>query len=270
MKTQIFIVFLLLTVYSSFSQIGVGTTTPSTSSLLDVSSTTKGVLIPRMTQAQRNTIVSPSPSLLIFQIDGTTGYYYYNSTNWVQLHFNTNASDLYPGSLILTSQQKILLNNMYGNLNQKWVRCYSKTIDGASSATFHSNCDYKGPTMTVIKLSNNYIFGGFNSFSWYSNNNGYKSSNNSFIFSLIHNSKHPLSYAGAYSTYNHLNYGPTFGGGHDIFINNNMNLGYTKFPYTYSFNGVISPSGSGAAYLTGNNYPNSMTVTELEVWVLSY
>jgi trimeric autotransporter adhesin len=59
--------------------VGLGTITPNTSSLLDVSSTTKGVLFPRMTTAQRNVIASPAQGLLIFQTDGTKGFYYYDA-----------------------------------------------------------------------------------------------------------------------------------------------------------------------------------------------
>jgi hypothetical protein len=46
------------------------------SAMLDVSSTTKGLLIPRMTMAERNQIASPATGLMIFQTDGTPGYYY--------------------------------------------------------------------------------------------------------------------------------------------------------------------------------------------------
>ena len=46
------------------------------SAILDVSSTTKGLLVPRMTQTQRNAISSPATGLLIFQTDNTSGYYY--------------------------------------------------------------------------------------------------------------------------------------------------------------------------------------------------
>ena len=48
---------------------------PDVSAMLDVSSTTKGVLIPRMTQAQRNSIVTPTTGLMIFQTDNTPGIY---------------------------------------------------------------------------------------------------------------------------------------------------------------------------------------------------
>ena len=47
--------------------VGIGTTTPNASALLDVSSTTKGILIPRMTGAQRLAIPSPSIGLMVIQ-----------------------------------------------------------------------------------------------------------------------------------------------------------------------------------------------------------
>jgi hypothetical protein len=58
---------------------GIGTTKPNQSALLEVRSTNKGVLIPRMTQAKRDAIAQPARGLLIFQTDGTAGFYYYNS-----------------------------------------------------------------------------------------------------------------------------------------------------------------------------------------------
>jgi len=54
--------------------------TPDPSSMLDVSSTSQGVLIPRMTQTQRNAISLPATSLLIYQTDGTPGFYYNSGT----------------------------------------------------------------------------------------------------------------------------------------------------------------------------------------------
>lgn len=57
-------------------------TPPHPSAMLDVSSTGKGVLIPRMTEAEKNAIQSPEVSLLIFQTDGDEGYYYWDGTVW--------------------------------------------------------------------------------------------------------------------------------------------------------------------------------------------
>jgi hypothetical protein len=68
--------------FAANAQVGIGTTTPSASAALDISSTTKGILTPRMTQAQRTAITSPATGLLTYQTDGTSGYYYYNGTAW--------------------------------------------------------------------------------------------------------------------------------------------------------------------------------------------
>ena len=66
-------------------RIGLGTTTPNASAKLDVSSTTEGVLIPRMTQTQRNAISTPATGLLMYQTDNTPGFYYYNGTAWTSI-----------------------------------------------------------------------------------------------------------------------------------------------------------------------------------------
>jgi hypothetical protein len=52
------------------------------SSVLDVKSTSKGLLIPRLTQDQRNAIGSPAGGLMIYQTDNTPGFYYFNGSSW--------------------------------------------------------------------------------------------------------------------------------------------------------------------------------------------
>jgi len=49
----------------------------------------------------------------------------------------------------------------------KWVKCYRAMTDGWESYTFHSKCDFKGPTVTFIRVGN-YIFGGYAGVSWQS------------------------------------------------------------------------------------------------------
>jgi len=69
---------------NSFAQIGIGTKTPAPSAALEVSSTTnnKGILIPRVTAAQKDAIVSPAEGLMIFQTTAPAGFYYYTSGAW--------------------------------------------------------------------------------------------------------------------------------------------------------------------------------------------
>jgi hypothetical protein len=61
-------------------RIGIGTTTPNNSALLDLSSTSRGFLAPRMSEAQRNAIASPATGLIIYQTDGVQGLYYFNAS----------------------------------------------------------------------------------------------------------------------------------------------------------------------------------------------
>jgi Protein of unknown function (DUF1566) len=57
-------------------------TAADASAMLDVASTTKGMLVPRMTAAQKTAITSPATGLMIFQTDGTAGFYYYTGSAW--------------------------------------------------------------------------------------------------------------------------------------------------------------------------------------------
>ncbi len=63
--------------------IGNGNNAPDASAVLDIQSTTNGILIPRMDQAQRDAISSPATSLMVYQTDNTPGFYYYNGSSWV-------------------------------------------------------------------------------------------------------------------------------------------------------------------------------------------
>lgn len=65
--------------------IGINTTTPDASAALDISSTSQGVLIPRMTESQRTAIASPATGLMVYQTNNTTGLYQYNGSAWAQV-----------------------------------------------------------------------------------------------------------------------------------------------------------------------------------------
>lgn len=72
------------------AQVGIGTVTPDASSMFDVVSTTKGMLTPRMTTAQKLAITSPANGLVVYDTDLKSFYFYdTTSTSWIKI--NTNA-----------------------------------------------------------------------------------------------------------------------------------------------------------------------------------
>ena len=78
--------------FPSTGAAGIGTVTPNASSLLEIKSTSKGILISRMTQAQRNAIVSPATGLMIYQTNNTPGFYYYTGTAWTPVSSGANTA----------------------------------------------------------------------------------------------------------------------------------------------------------------------------------
>lgn len=74
-----------LSVDESASAVGIGVAVPDASAVLEVASTSKGFLFPRMTEAQRGNIGSPATGLMVYQTDGDEGVYIYKSFGWVQV-----------------------------------------------------------------------------------------------------------------------------------------------------------------------------------------
>lgn len=86
-------------VTTSFAQqnVGIGTTTPNASAALDVSSSNKGILIPRLDSAQRVAISNPAEGLMVYQKNGTKGFYYYNGTEWSRVGSSSSTGTPAPG-----------------------------------------------------------------------------------------------------------------------------------------------------------------------------
>lgn len=83
-KTLLLFLLLSSTIYS---QVGIGTTTPNSSSILDVTSTTNGILVPRLTSAQRIAITGPAQSLMVYDTDVDLFYYFSISNNsWTAIN----------------------------------------------------------------------------------------------------------------------------------------------------------------------------------------
>ena len=103
MKTTFLLLVALIFSTASFAQsVGINSdgSAPDASAMLDVQSTTKGFLPPRV--ASTGDITSPAAGLLVYQTGSTAGYYYYNGTSWIQIgaasdatQWTTTGSDIF-------------------------------------------------------------------------------------------------------------------------------------------------------------------------------
>lgn len=88
-RISLAVAFTLFSIIVTAQNVGIGTTLPDNSAILDVSSTDKGLLVPRMDAAQRTAIASPAKGLLIYQTQSPEGFYYNNGTaaapDWILL-----------------------------------------------------------------------------------------------------------------------------------------------------------------------------------------
>ena len=86
MKKLVLSVAFIAATTMSFAQVGIGTTTPEASAALDITSTTQGLLPPRLTQTQMSAIASPVEGLMVYCLDcASKGIYVFTGTAWEQL-----------------------------------------------------------------------------------------------------------------------------------------------------------------------------------------
>ena len=88
MKKIALLLFAVVFLYGKpYAQVGINadSSTPDPSAMLDVKSSTQGLLVPRMTAAQRSVINPAATGLLVYQTDPPAGFYYYSGTAWTFL-----------------------------------------------------------------------------------------------------------------------------------------------------------------------------------------
>ena len=90
-KILCLVILLCNSFYSSYSQVGIGTTNPDNSSILDIQSTDKGILVPRLTSNQITAIVNPANGLLVYNTDLNEYQFNYGTSaipDWTKVSHN--------------------------------------------------------------------------------------------------------------------------------------------------------------------------------------
>ena len=190
---------------------------------------------------------------------------------------SASAVPVYGGSDLLGAGDAALLQQWLGEGNIGLTNIFDKEV-GDTAQDFHAAVDNQGATFTLIEVLGNYqgdfntpiVIGGYNPFSWggYGYNSTPEGQRDAFLFNLTSDTvayQHPNGYRGLYQTYNHLNYGPTFGNGHDLYVNGSLTLGYT---WAYAYGEDLSDYGYGADANILGEYGLNLRYGQIEVFAV--
>ncbi|MGY0407893.1 MAG: hypothetical protein ACWIPJ_06005 [Polaribacter sp.] len=185
MKTikHIIVAILLLTTICMHAQVGIGTKNPDPSSALDITSTNKGLLIPRVALTgltDKITINEPANSLLVYNtaIAGsnasavTPGYYYWNGTTWVKfvstssLDFRRIESNFFSKNVdgSFGNKDDTGINNIFlGTFTRIEELTRTGTVPGSKNTTGGNNIFIGSKAGIVNTTGNNNLFMGYRS-----------------------------------------------------------------------------------------------------------
>ncbi len=95
MRTLLLFVWIFLCISMvSHAQVGIGTMNPDATASLELSSSSKGLLINRMTEAQREAISAPATGLMVYQTDGDHGFWFWDGSQWQRVAFLGNGGGM--------------------------------------------------------------------------------------------------------------------------------------------------------------------------------
>ena len=175
-----------------------------------------------------------------------------------------NNSDVVKGA-----EDAVLLNNWVSETRKEKVKfelLWKGSRDGFGASTFHTKCDGKGATLTVVKSEHDKVFGGYTSESWGFDSSGsgqYKHDPTAFIYSLTNKDKCSTQ-KNEYSIWDWSGCGPSSAVEveTDIYICNNCNK--IKDSYSYGNNTYQLPPGADANTYFAGSY--EFLVKEIEVY----
>ncbi|MCF8460577.1 MAG: TLD domain-containing protein [Flavobacteriales bacterium] len=196
----------------------------------------------------------------------------YNQTATVLGDCNDNNPNLFlscgglllPGSILADATDETTLSGWLPG-NGCGTLLYRKSQHGGNSQTFRNLCANQGPTVVLIKTTTGRVFGAYRSTSYLLNVSNYSQATGSFLISFTDDTRSTSMAYPQYAVYDDYNYGPTFGGGHDLYVNNTLSSGYC---YGHSYTCIVGSQGSA----TCNNYlagTQNFTIADMEVYGIS-
>jgi len=188
-----------------------------------------------------------------------------------------------PPTLAQDQPAPLLDQVLYGQL-ERWLGAGQLTLqnlytweDSDNSLDFHAAADERGPTFTLMHVSNeagNWLVGGYNPLSWSSVDGWHESVRDAQRTAFIFNYTDPAVYRqvltdnilpsqGLRQTYNAPDHGPTFGAGPDLFVNDRLDT-VLSWQLTYG-----DPDFEGRSIIDGSYGGQYMQLDALELYAIS-
>jgi hypothetical protein len=188
-----------------------------------------------------------------------------------------SAGDIKGGSSLLDASRHAQLERWNGAGEFNLTKVYTLQ-PGDTARDFHAAVDGKGPTFTLLQVSNalgdSYLVGGYNPQSWSSTDGWHVTERDAdrtaFLFNMTVPAVYrqvPASYIlpsqGSRQTLNDAVYGPAFGAGHDLFVNDRLD---TAFSYQLTYG---QPRDEGRSIIDRSLGIQLADVDALELFTLS-
>ena len=187
------------------------------------------------------------------------------------------AGDIIGGSALLDADSHAQLERWLGagefNLNNVYT-----LRPGDTSDAFHAGADGKGATFTLLEVTNDagasFLVGGYNPQSWASNDGWHETQRDWQRTAFLFNMTTPAVYRqvltdyvlpsqGLRQTYNEAGYGPVFGQGPDLFVNDEMTAALS-WQLSYG-----NPANEGRSIIDGSMRGEIVRLDALEVFAIS-
>jgi hypothetical protein len=182
----------------------------------------------------------------------------------VQSFGGGDTPDFIRSSTVLASRHQTAVATLLPN--KTFSLLYRASRDGYTAAAFHSKCDGKSPLFIVIKSTSGYIGTVYTNVPFKSVGNYVSGTAGACWMNNLESSAGVLSTVKAYNTaapqytiYDNASYGPTFGGGHDLFVSNTCTVAHSCYTNPYSYAGFANSTMFGAY---------NWAVSEMEIYLV--